>query len=484
MNYPQIKNLVKNSAAFRLFKKEYAAFIISFLYTEFKVYDQLTIAADAFARALKDTIDSYKEESLLENEFLLSPEHYTNEWANEGFIRKFYEETKGEFYIEITPEMESVFKWISEVERIELGEVIETRSRFINIFQLLKELVDDSTITTQDRIRILEAQKKNLEQEIERLKKGGEIKKLDKREFQEQFKLALKEAKDLVADFRQIERNFSEITKQTQANYLNQISSKGAILDFVLKADEDLMNSPQGKSFKAFWQFIISPQRQDEFEKIVSTLYKRDDVKKLDESQFLKKLKKLLLESGRKVNRATDKMADQIRKALSDKSLQESRRIKEIINEIKSLSLKKRNLFGSKSDFYSIESFPEIYLPIERPLWEKKDKTLKADYTHENAVNEINSDIMELLMRHNAINLDELISNIDSLLKYKPKVELKEVIEKYPLKKGLEELVTYLWIASNREQHFVDSTKTEEYSIHIDDEKTVSIKFPQVVYKI
>ncbi|HMZ67587.1 MAG TPA: DUF3375 family protein, partial [Leptospiraceae bacterium] len=79
---------------------------------------------------------------------------------------------------------------------------------------------------------------------------------------------------------------------------------------------------------------------------------------------------------------------------------------------------------------------------------------------------------------------DELISNIDSLLKYKPKVELKEVIEKYPLKKGLEELVTYLWIASNREQHFVDSTKTEEYSIHIDDEKTVSIKFPQVVYKI
>jgi len=196
MNYPQIKNLVKNSAAFRLFKKEYAAFIISFLYTEFKVYDQLTIAADAFARALKDTIDSYKEESLLENEFLLSPEHYTNEWANEGFIRKFYEETKGEFYIEITPEMESVFKWISEVERIELGEVIETRSRFINIFQLLKELVDDSTITTQDRIRILEAQKKNLEQEIERLKKGGEIKKLDKREFQEQFKLALKEAKE------------------------------------------------------------------------------------------------------------------------------------------------------------------------------------------------------------------------------------------------------------------------------------------------
>jgi hypothetical protein len=63
MNYPRIKNLVKNSAAFRLFKKDYAAFIISFLYTEFKVYDQLTVEAEAFARTLKDTIESFKEEN-------------------------------------------------------------------------------------------------------------------------------------------------------------------------------------------------------------------------------------------------------------------------------------------------------------------------------------------------------------------------------------------------------------------------------------
>ncbi|MBP9165292.1 MAG: DUF3375 family protein, partial [Leptospiraceae bacterium] len=141
MNYPRIKNLVKNSAAFRLFKKDYAAFIISFLYTEFKVYDQLTIEAEAFARTLKDTIESFKEENLLENELLLSSDHYINEWANDGFVRKFYEETKSEFYIEITPEIESVFKWVSEIEKIELGEVVSTRSRFLNIFHLLKELV-------------------------------------------------------------------------------------------------------------------------------------------------------------------------------------------------------------------------------------------------------------------------------------------------------------------------------------------------------
>ncbi|MBK6606713.1 MAG: DUF3375 domain-containing protein [Leptospiraceae bacterium] len=484
MNYPRIKNLVKNSAAFRLFKKDYAAFIISFLYTEFKVYDQLTIEAEAFARTLKDTIESFKEENLLENELLLSSDHYINEWANDGFVRKFYEETKSEFYIEITPEIESVFKWVSEIEKIELGEVVSTRSRFLNIFHLLKELVEDNVATSQDRIRILEAQKKSIEQEIERLKSGGEIKKLDKREIVEQFKLALKEAKELVADFRQIERNFSDITKQTQNKYMNQISTKGAVLEYVLNADEELMNSEQGKSFKAFWQFILSPTRQDEFEKIINTLYKREDIRAIDESQFLRKLKKQLLDSGRKVNRATDKMADQIRKALSDKSLQENRRIKDIINDIKSLALKNQAALGSKKDFYSVESFPEIYLPIERPLWEKKDKGLKIDYALENANNEMSPEIMELLMRNSSINIDELLANIDSLLKYKPKVELREVIEKYPLKKGVEELVTYLWIASNREHHTVDNSQKVEFTISEDDDETVSIKFPKVVYNI
>ncbi len=484
MNYPRIKNLIKNSAAFRLFKKDYAAFIISFLYTEFKVYDQLTVEAETFARTLKDTIENYKEANLIENEFLLSSEHYINEWANDGFVRKFYEETKSEFYVEITPEMESVFKWVSEIEKIDLGEVIGTRSRFLNIFHLLKELVDDSVATSQDKIRILEAQKKNLEQEIERLKSGGEIKKFDKREFQEQFKLALKEAKELVADFRQIERNFSDITKQTQSTYMNQISTKGAVLDYVLKADEELMNSDQGQSFKSFWQFLLSPARQDDFERIINALYKREDIRAIDEGQFLRKLKKQLLDSGRKVNRATDKMADQIRKALSDKSLQENRRIKDIINEIKSLALKNQSKIGSKEDFYSVESFPEIYLPVERPLWERKDKGLKIDYALENANNEMSPEIMELLMRNNSINIDELLANIDSLLKYQPKVELKEVIAKYPLKKGIEELVTYLWIASNREKHSVDNTQKEEFLISEDEEETVSIKFPKVVYNI
>jgi hypothetical protein len=484
MNYLKIKNLVKNSAAFRLFKKDYAAFIISFLYTEFKVYDQLTIEAEAFARTLKDTIENYKEENLIDKEFLLSSEHYINEWANDGFVRKFYEETKSEFYIEITPEMESVFKWVSEIEKIELGEVVATRSRFLNIFHLLKELVEDSVATSQDRIRVLEAQKKSIDLEIERLKSGGEVKKIDKRDFVEQFKLALKEAKELVSDFRQIERNFADITKQTQTNYMNQISTKGAVLDYVLKADEELMNSDQGKSFKAFWQFLLSPARQDEFEKIINTLYKREEIRSIDKDQFLRKLKKQLLDSGRKVNRATDKMADQIRKALSDKSLQENKRIKDIINDIKSLALKNQSKLGSKDDFYSIESFPEIYLPIERPLWEKKDKGLKIDYALENANNEMSPEIMELLMRNSSINIDELLANIDSLLKYQPKVELTEVINKYPLKKGLEELVTYLWIASNREHHFVDMNSKEEYTLSKNEEETVTIKFPKVVYKI
>ena len=170
MNYLKTKNLLRNSSAFKLFRKEYASFIISFLYTEFKLNDQLTVESEEFARDLADTIEEYKSENILENELVLSPEHYINEWANDGFIRKFYDDSKLEFYIEITPEIESVFKWVHEVDKIEMGEVIGTRSRFLNIFHLLKELVDDTVVTSADKIKILENQKRKIEEEIERLK--------------------------------------------------------------------------------------------------------------------------------------------------------------------------------------------------------------------------------------------------------------------------------------------------------------------------
>ena len=484
MNYLNTKNLVKNSAAFKLFRKEYAPFIISFLYTEFKSKELLTVIAEDLTRSLSHTIEDYKSESILENELLLSPDHYINEWINDGCLRKFYEDAKDDFYIELTPEMESVFKWIHEIQKLESGEVVGTKSRFLNIFNLLKELVDETVSTPEEKINQLELQKRKLEEEIERIKSGGTIKKLDQRDFIEQFQFAIHEANELVSDFRQVERNFSEITKQAQATYMNQISTKGAVLGFVLDADEELMNSDQGKSFKAFWQFLLSPTKQDEFEKIISTLYEREDVRSIDTIQFFRKFKKYLLDSGKKVNRATDKMADQIRKALSDKSLQENKRVKDIISEIKSLALANQSALGSKEEFFHVSSFPEIYLPLERPLWEKRDKSLQIDSDLQNANDEISPEIMDLLLRQNSINLDELLANIDSLLKYKPSVELKEVIESYPLKKGLEELVTYIWLASNREKHTINRELIEQLEIDLNSEEFLSVKFPQVVYNI
>jgi hypothetical protein len=91
MNYLKTKNLLRNSAAFKLFRKDYASFIISFLYTEFKLNEQLIVESDEFARDLADTIEEYKSEHLLENELLLSPEHYINELSMNGLMTVLFE---------------------------------------------------------------------------------------------------------------------------------------------------------------------------------------------------------------------------------------------------------------------------------------------------------------------------------------------------------------------------------------------------------
>lgn len=484
MKYSEIKNLVKYSAAFKLFKKEYAGFIIFFLNSIFKEEDRLTISAEDMELRLADMVEEYREKKLLVDEMLQSPDYYINEWSNDGLIRKYYDETSGEFQVELTPETESVIQWIFDIRKIEKKEVVGTKSRFLNIFHLLSELVEETVSEPEEKVKRLEQEKLRIEKEIERIKSGGNVKTFEKAEFVEQYKFALKEAYELVADFRQIERNFSDITKQAQNNYLNQIATRGDVLSYVLDADKELMQSDQGKSFKAFWQFLQSPSQQEELERIISILYRKPEIREVDEEEFFRKFKKLLLDSGKKVNRATEKMADQIRKALSDRSLQENRRIKDIIAEIKSLALQQNKLLQSRADFFILEALPEAYLPLERPLWEKKDKTLRTEEPEAADQDEMTEEMLATLMNQNAINLDELLENIDSFLKYKPETSLKEILEKYPLKKGLEELVTYIWLATQKGKHSIIPETEETFEIITKDGEKAEVKFPLTVFNV
>ena len=105
------------------------------------------------------------------------------------------------------------------------------------------------------RIEELQKKKWEIENEINLIKLGQKPQVFDETEIKEQFYDLNKMARELLADFSEVEQNFEQIRKDIQRKYTERDIVKGNLLVFALDALDDIEQKPQGKSFKAFWEF-------------------------------------------------------------------------------------------------------------------------------------------------------------------------------------------------------------------------------------
>ena len=121
-------------------------------------------------------------------------------------------------------------------------------------------------------------------------------------------------AKELLSDFKEVEDNFKEITKSIYQKHTDSNLSKGDILGFTFSELDSIKDSSQGRSFYAFWSFLLNPALQSEWDNLTKELYYTLEDKGISVSDFfLKSMKKHLHAAGQKVYKANDKMAEKQR---------------------------------------------------------------------------------------------------------------------------------------------------------------------------
>ena len=186
--------------------------------------------------------------------------------------------------------------------------------------------------------------------------------------------LCLRNGKDLLNDFRQVEDNFriagSEIyRKQSELNY-----SKGDILGFALDTDEKLRQSPQGQSFDAFWKFIaedndneINTMANSIIDKVSST----KEINQLDniDTDFLLNFKKKLFEAGSKIIDTKRGITDKLSRILQQNQNGNYQKLNSLINDIKKIASEKFSSedYENQKDFMQFDTRPQItraYVPV------------------------------------------------------------------------------------------------------------------------
>ena len=479
MDINQLVQTLNNSPSVKLLKMRSAEFFLAFVTSVFD--EQMAIGEEKLQMLLENWLDNQHEDIIDEDiniETLgesneAKAKRLIKEWTDKGLFAN-YQNEDGEIIYELSSHTSKVIDWITSLKK---EEYIGTESKFKTLFSQLKDLVEFSNEDREKRLELLRQKKEDIERQIESLEMGEEIEVYEDYQIEPRYNSLNKLAKELLSDFKEVDDNFKEIIKQI---YKRQTDNEGKknILNYIFDAYAELKDSQQGKSFYAFWEFLLSSELQKEWDELTDLLYKTLDKRNIDsKDKFLKEMKKHLFDAGEKVSKTNDRMSEKLSLIIRNNGSSDTQATKQVINDIKKLLLNTTQNKERNNASLSYEVV-ELNLPLERQL----NLTPKQEIEYKNVPSEASLGITELerldkLYNHHQIDRKILRKRIDIILRENTQTTLAEVIElNNGIEKGLSELFGYIAILKEYKTVVSDDRKQE---IAFSKDKTITI--PEII---
>ena len=482
MTFEKLYQLLKSNTTVKLITAEHASLIISFLFKAFK-QNQNGFQADAIsekdlAEQLSDYLYPLNKDKL---QFPKQSKQYLTDWTNAGYLRK-YPIKNDEFLYELTAATENAFKWIDSLDK---REFVGQESRLKYLFESLKELANKSKRDYRTRMKELEEKKKQIELEIADLKQG-KMDVLDDRQIKEQYFLIEETAKNLLADFKQVEQNFRDLDRRFRQNIITTSLTKGKVLEDLFEQQDNLLEEDQGKSFNAFWEFLLSQSKQEEFENILIEVLNLPAVQEVQRENFtIANVRNDLIEAGNKTKHSTMSLLEQLRKYLEHKSFTENKRIYDNIQEILRIISVHANTDFSKLDLMQLDDIIDIDLMLAHG-WEIRGfkPPEKIKFANTNPEEGTNTNENNPLFEQFEISVAELKENIKIALKNKSHISFSDFVKEFEIKKGVAEIVAYVEIASNEKSRHIVKDNAHDFIdiINYKTNKKFKVKVPQIVF--
>ena len=455
MEYRTLEILRRTHPAWRLLAAEHAPLIAGFLHFSFIRPNKRTLAKQELVSQLDDYLHHIRER-IGEDAFPRRADQYLDDWASDdrAWLRKFYPANDDQPHFDITPATEKAIEWLSSLAE---RQFVGTESRLMMVFTLLREIAEGTEQNPAARIAELEKRKAQIEEDIQRIR-GGKMAFLDATGVKDRFLQMAQTARTLLSDFREVEQNFRELDRGARERIALWSGSKAALLDEIFGQRDAIADSDQGKSFRAFWEFLMSAARQEEFSALLRTAFALEPVKDLAPNPRLLRIHYDWLEAGEVAQRTVARLSQQLRRYVDDQAMQENRRIMEIIRQIE------QNVIGVRGrlpagEFSEVDDTgPEVIFAMDRPLFSPPFKPIFADEVVMDGSEEFAADaLFEQIFVDKAV----LDAHIRRALQTRSQISLEELIGDRPLEHGLAELVTYLSLAAERRHAVIDDSQRQ-----------------------
>ncbi|HUM05517.1 MAG TPA: DUF3375 domain-containing protein [Terriglobales bacterium] len=458
LDFSTLDLLRQSHPAWRLLRSDHAPLVASFLYRVFIVPNVRVMAQADLAEALEDELFALRER-LGAEAFPKAALDYLNDWASteKAWLRKFYAQGSDEPHFDLTPATEKAIAWLGTLtERSFVG----TESRLLTLFELLKQMSEGSETDPQVRMADLHRRRDEIDAEIARVL-AGDIPLLDDTALKDRFQQFIQLARELLTDFREVEHNFRGLDRRVRERIALWEGSKGALLEEIMGERDAIADSDQGRSFRAFWDFLMSSSRQEELTKLLERVLSLPPVAELKPDARTGRVHYDWLEAGEHTQRTVAQLSQQLRRFLDDQAWLENRRIMDILRGLESKALALRDSPPPGEVMNIPDTAADIELPVERPLYTPTIKSLIADVELESSDVEVDA---TALYSQVVIDKTQLSRHIRHALQDRSQITLRELCELQPLQHGLAELVAYLQLGSESFKAVVDEAAVESIS--------------------
>ena len=436
--------------AWRLLRSDHAPLVASFLHRVFIAPNVRVMAAADLAEALEDELFALRQQ-LGGDPFPKKAVDYLNDWASpeKGWLRKFYGQGSDEAQFDLTPATEKAIAWLGTLtERSFVG----TESRLLTLVALLRQMAEGSESDPAKRIEELQQRRLDLDAEIAQVQ-AGDLPVLGDTGLKDRFQQFMQMARELLGDFREVEHNFRQLDRRVRERIARWEGAKGVLLEEIMGEREVIADSDQGRSFRAFWDFLMSSRRQEELTGLLARVLALPQVADLKPDARTRRVHYDWLEAGEHTQRTVARLSEQLRRFLDDQAWLENRRIMDILHGIETKALALRDAPPPGAVMGLAASRVELELPMERPLFHPAMKPLLTELQLETGEADIDA---AALYAQVVVDKARLARNIRQALQDRAQVTLRELVDGHPLQRGLAELVAYLQLGCDSGKAAVD----------------------------
>ncbi|HWK06877.1 MAG TPA: DUF3375 domain-containing protein [Puia sp.] len=486
MSSPDISYLFESAPSVQIIRMRNAQWVIPFLFKAFKTENKLTLPEAVLINLLAEELRNHSEgvEDLEEARIEFGEDEesrarkYLLNWVQKRLLQDFPDSDAVTQY-QLSAHSEKLFQWLQSLEK---KQFVGTESRFRFLFQTLREMVEYTEDDAVKRLEELKNRKAEIDKEVKKIEMGFKPEIYTNAQLRERLDWFTRLSHELLSDFREVEDNFKYIHRHIVEQHTRAEINKGAIIGYAFEAYDALRKSDQGKSFYAFWDFLVSRAGQEEWRILTDQLLLLLQDRSIEnDGDFVQNIKSLLLQQGRSVYEANDKMAEKLSRIITEKEIARHRRLRQQIGSIKELVFQFMEEESPPCGLMLAAHTP-IRMSMERKLNLVERQGSQIVKQPANAMEKI-EDLERFGRLLNATHIDKkrLWQKVEQTLQTKTTATLSEIIEIAGLENGVGEVISYFSFLREKAARVQFMQEITEL-IPLNAEKTQFIEVPYLLF--